>query len=144
ENAGLTGRIDDVARPRHAGVTDDHRIAVVDVDAAHGDALVHLGSRGACVVQQDLVEARALDLVRVVRLAPLLVERDPPLALSLGAPDEGATPLDHESGALDLIAYAEGVQNTEAPGNQRLADVVTRELLLLEHQHPVTVTRQER
>jgi hypothetical protein len=102
------------------------------VDAGDRVLLVHLDAVVARVVQQELVELGADDLVAVRPPARVLAEEEAP-RLGLASPLERAAGLPEEAVALDRVRCADRVEDRQRRGQQRLADVVAREALALEH-----------
>ena len=91
---------------------------------------------GARVLEQELVELGAHDLVGVRPPARVLAEPEAPWR-ALAAPEEGAARLLEEAVALDGGGGAHGVEDGEGCREERLTDVVAGEALALEHQHAV-------
>ena len=111
----------------------DHPLALPQ-RRAHGR--VHVGHRPGPPrrVEQDLVEARALDQVRVVirvrvREPQVPARRGPPLPVRRPA-------LRHEARRLDLRQRPHPLEDRHDPRQQALADVHPRMRVRLEQQHP--------
>jgi hypothetical protein len=109
---------------------DDGR-GPVGVDGGDGVLLVDVRTVLARVVQEELVELGAHDLVGVRAPAGVLAEEEAP-RLALPAPEKRAAGLSEEPVTLDGGRRADGVEDRERRREERLADVVAREALALE------------
>ena len=84
------------------------------------------------VVEEDLVELRAVHVEGEVRPRPPLAEGEGGLALELLVV-EGHAELVEEAVRLDLVEHAQPREDGHAVGHQRLADLEAREDLALHH-----------
>ncbi len=135
------GRTSGVRFVDEAGETHQARARFV------ADASGHR-SRMARVLQQNLIEARALHLKRVVEilLVQLLVlaEEERPQS-RFAPPSPSASVLAHEVRLLDLLAHTQQPADPmNGAGQQRLADRIAWEMLPLEQQNPVATQGYER
>ncbi len=108
----------------------------------------HVDALAARVLQQNLIEARALHLKRVVEilLVQLLVlaEEERPQS-RFAPPSPSASVLAHEVRLLDLLAHTQQPADPmNGAGQQRLADRIAWEMLPLEQQNPVATQGYER
>jgi hypothetical protein len=106
--------------------------------------LAHVDAERPRAVQEDLVELRPLDLEGVAEgvVRPLAEAEGP--GLRIGAPAEGAAVLARETLALELVEDPEQPADpVHGRGEERLADLVAREGLAFEEQHPGAAHRQE-
>ena len=103
--------------------------------------LAHLDAVAPAVVQEDLVEQGPPHLV-AVRVALVGLPEVPAPRFAAGAPDHGGAPLLEEAGLLHRLADAERSRIGKAGRQQRLADVVPRKPLALEHHHVVASAGQ--
>ncbi len=112
-----------------------------------GAALAHHRAGPAGVPQQDLVELRALHLIRV-RGRPGHAFRDGEgerPRLGRRAPAEGAAPLAGEARRRQVVRDpGQPAHPVHRRRQQRLADLVAGEELLLQHQYPVSLPRHQR
>ena len=142
----MTGRIDVVPGDHGAAVTEPQSLDAVSVTQHFDDLglLANLGAETSGVVEQDLVVDRPVDLERR-QLAESFVRGGADELLHVArrreieVPEFGVLPppigradLQREAGALDLIPAAHLVDDPADRGELALADMVARELLLLE------------
>ncbi len=98
--------------------------------------LAHLAAEFGGVVEQDLVEARTLDLIGIIQpWDQSLGKFDLPGQHALVGDVELRPVLRHEPGALHLVPDADVAQDRVGHRHDRLADVKAREPLFLDDQH---------
>src|SRR5262249_20065367 len=108
------------------------------------DALADLGPARHGVAQQQVVELRPLDLVRLrVVLVARVGEDDGPRRPVGLVPEECAELLLEPRGA-DLLGHAEPFEDRQREGEQGLADVKTGEALALQDEDPAPGARKGR
>ncbi len=124
-----------VAEPR------GHAVGVED-ELFHGRGLEHAGALADRVVEEDLVELRAMHVEGEVRPGPSLAEGEGGLALELLVM-EGDAELVEEPMGLDLVEHAQPGEDRHAVGHQRLTDLEAREDLALHHGDVETAAGEE-
>ena len=142
----LPARVDDEARPLRLALPGDaHADRALPVEQHLRDvaSLPHLDAGGARVVEQQLIEARPPDLVRVGMGAVRLTEVPRPRG-RVAAPDHRRAGLLDEALALDRLQHAQRVEDRQRRRQQRFTDVRPGEAFALAAEHPPSTPRQQR
>ena len=138
------GAVEHVGRADFSAAGRERRARLVECDAADCTGLADFGTGRGCVIEEHLVEPRALDLVRaaVAELHGALEIK----ALRAASARGGDFAAGLRKGmVLELIADAEPVEERERMREQRLADLETREgFLFAEHDAPACPREEDR
>ena len=135
ERARFSRRVDDEPRTGGAfaagGIDEPHTrdAAIVEERVDHGVLLPYVDTAATRVVQQNLIEARALDLIGIPSAGlfevALGAEREVPRLLA-PAPPEHAAELRDEAGVLDLVQNAEhGADDVNGGRQERFPDPIS-------------------
>ncbi len=112
-----------------------------NVGVEHAVALTHLDAAGRGVIEQHLVEPRALDLPGLrLRDAAGLREAGVEFDAAVAGAERGA-PLLREAHRAHLILHAERVERVVHGGEQRLADMKARKAVALEQHDAMAAAR---
>ena len=120
---------------RHPGAT-----AVADI--LHAMPFTHVDAQPGRVAQQNVIELRAQHMVGMRSAAGIFAKEETP-RLGVRTPYERAPRFAHEAGPFDRRHRTEGLENGQGRREQRLPDVIAREALLLEQQHPQASLREK-
>ena len=139
DEAGLSAGIDEKTRGQgefavSVGDADVHRVLAAKLDVEDAMLLADINPGCGRVLEEDLVEPWAPDLVgvgmRLVRLAEM-----PAPAFVPGAPDHGGAVLLGEAFRSDSVEDAEFFKDGEGGGEKRFADVIAWKAITFEENH---------
>src|SRR5207253_9473318 len=146
EQARAAARVDQEARahplPLAVALGGDADAVGVEGDGLHQGRLVDVHAELPSVLEQDRVEVRARNLIRVARPGLVAEEIEGVLEPGLLIVESRAV-LQLEPALGDHLVDAQSVQDRKRRGEQGLADVEARERLALDEEHATAGLREE-
>src|SRR5207237_10297376 len=146
DDRAVTARIDDEARFELLAVhaTNDSAIRIVELDRRDAALFANLDALRRGVFQQQMIEVRALDLKRtVIARREIAVEMKRVADLAVAGQKLRAV-LRRERAGRDLIGEAEAFEEIVVVGEERFADLKSREPLTLKERDGEPLLREER